>query len=234
MKNELATAIEWDKVVVTDKIEVRIISAFKPIVPLLDAIVLEQLVGSIFPAAARAFSVPLSEGFYRDVLEHVVSADMLAVALVEKEVVGFASVKDLAELDTFFLHGIAIDPIHHKLGAASQMLDVLLSESSRSRIAFTTQNPKMFCLLRSKAETCFPSPESQTVDKREWGYTTKLMLGRRGEFNPETSVATSLYSECLYPSILPSVDNGVNEWFNHSLEIKEGRTRNGILLCGRR
>lgn len=226
--------IPWSHVSQRDNYSIGLCMSFHELMPLLDEQTLEHLVREIFPMAARAFSISQSNEFYEDVREHITVADMLAVCFSNHQVIGFASVRDMVELDTFFLYGVAVEPTTQCLGVASILISSLLEKSPRRRIAFTTQNPKMFCLLKKYARKCFPSPDEQNVHHGEMVYGAKLMSKRHGEFDPSTFVSKNLYQNCLYPEIQPAADAKVNQWFWRSLEIQDGRTRHGFLLCGER
>lgn len=93
--------IPWDNVSHHGDYSIGLCVSFRELIPRLDEQTLEHLVREIFPMAARAFSVSQSNEFYEDVREHVTVADMLAVCFSNHQVIGFASVKDIVELDTF-------------------------------------------------------------------------------------------------------------------------------------
>lgn len=190
------------------------------------------LVDLIYPVAVSAFNVNPSDVFYKDVEEHIFDADILVVSILNNRVSGFASVRKMDQLDTMFIHGIAVCRTAQNRGVASSILGKLIKESKYSRIAFTTQNPIMFCLLQKKVTRCFPTPCNPEVSSREWDFGQQIMRLRRGVFDPKTFVSKDLYDQCLYPEINLTNDPSVNSWFKEKLEIVSGQTRNGFLLCG--
>lgn len=234
MKLELLTEDEWRSIEEHQPFAMIVCPTFGKHNHLYDRGWLNDLTHELFKVAASAFSVPESPAFYQDVKNHIMEADMLAVCATQEKVLGFAAVKNLFKIDTFFIHGIAIHADAHKMGVASRLIDRLLINSQCRRVAFTTQNPRMYCLLREKVGRCFPSPAEPLVPQSEHDYGAKLVQGRAGNFDPETFVNKDLYSQCLYPSIPNSGDMEVNNWFHSALEIEDGKTRHGILLCGER
>lgn len=193
----------------------------------------DEFVRQIYTVVQSGFSRQESKELYDDVVNHI-NDDTLAIAVIADQIVGFAGVKVIPNLDTFFLHGIAVHGEFHGRHVGKRIMNALLTEIDLPRIAFTTQNPKMFCFLRNWTKRQYPSPKEPTVPSTEHAYSQILMSERVCDFNTSTSVAKNLYRDCLYPQIEDSRDEPVNRWFRKSLEMQEGKTKHGFLLYGDR
>ncbi len=226
--------MSWDCVVQNSENTFFLIEDFARKVSKLPAVQVDKLVDVLYPIAVSAFQVSPSSKFYDDVRNHITEAGSLLVCCSGSSVAGFVSVMDIVECDTLFFHGIAIDSRFHHSGIASMAFDVLFDHSKRKRVAFTTQNPRMYCLLRKKVKKCFPSPEFPNVAETEWKYGQGLINGRSGSFIPEFFILQDLYTSCLYSEIPLTKDEKVNSWFQQSLTVESGQTRSGLLLCGER
>ena len=231
--NRVLRDIGWE-VSHHDDLSIHALSSFgSKILPTLEDSLKRDFLNQIYEVVRSGFSQPRSEKLYADVQDHV-NDHLLAVSSIDGRIVGFASVAILERLDTFYLHGIAIHAEFQSKKVGRRTMEALLNRVDVPRVAFTTQNPKMFCFLREQVARCFPSPEEQRVPDTEHTYGQALMADRKGVFDPETFVSKNLYSACLYPRIAPSGDECVNRWFQESLEMRDGQTAHGFLLCGTR
>lgn len=189
-----------------------------------------QLISDLTRMTAQSFGSSLNEASDEGTRQHIEGVDGLAILHNKQEVFGFASGLFPRE-GLFYLHGVAISPVAKGYGRARILLQSLKEGSRLGAIAFTTQNPLMFCLLRSMYREVYPNPEGGLpISWRE--QANRLMTGRTGEFNPETGVAKNLYSKCLYDSVPFSRDETVNAWFSNLLNIQCGQTRDGFLFLG--
>lgn len=193
---------------------------------------LSRIVKKVFPSTANAFRQHESELFYEDVYDHVKTSHSLLICYLESNVVGFASFKDFMELDTLFVNGIAIHSAHQGCGIARKSVDMLIKHVPRKRLAFTTQNPCMYQLVRSKSKIIFPHYSGINIPDIEHEYCSQLMSGRQGEYDPRTSIAKGLYGSCMYPHLPRCHDQTINNWFDHALSVKDGQTCDGMLVIG--
>ena len=166
------------------------------------------------------------------VRDNVTNVDVLAVMYDAEKVFGFASARIIPEHDLFFLHGAAVLRATQGKGVGLSVVKILLEKSKMQRIAFTTQNPAMFCLCRKVFGLVYPRPEIIAIPERLEIIGAELMSGRKGEFSPKTFVAKELYSSCLYDRIPDCKDMAVNEWFKSRLNIENGLSRSAFLLIG--
>lgn len=193
---------------------------------------LSQIVKEVFPSTANAFRQHESEAFYEDVFEHVKASDSLLICYLGSVAVGFASFKDFTGLDTLFVNGIAIHSEHQGRGIAHRSVDTLIKYIPRKRLAFTTQNPCMYQLVRSKSRIIFPHHSGSVVPDEEHEYCSRLLAGRQGKHELRTSITQGLYGSCMYPSLPKCHDQEINQWFDRALSVKDGQTRDGMLIVG--
>ncbi|MFA6535913.1 MAG: hypothetical protein WC250_02080 [Candidatus Paceibacterota bacterium] len=192
----------------------------------------EALLEKLYRTGISSFGRPESRGFYDDVKEHTQDGDMLALAYSDTDVLGFASANLHSEHDLFYLFGVLIGKQHKTRGVGIATVKTLFAESGLRKIGFTTQNPVMFCFLRKLCKRVSANPASPIVPA-EWRKSAKvLMSDRNGSFNEQTFVSHDLYSQCLYDEIPKSDDEEVNRWFQTSLRIRDGKTRDGFLFLG--
>lgn len=192
----------------------------------------DDIVDEVQIVSAESFGVELKNKSREGIKNHVISVDSLALLYQGDNIAGFASAKHFSLDDVFFLHGIAVSPNAKGRGAGAFLAKSLIRHVNLHRVSFTTQNPFMFCLLRSITARIFPSPQEPDVPFRLYDLGEKLINGRRGSFNPSTFVIKGLYNGCLYSSIPASRDSAVNDWFTASLNIVDGITRDGFLFIG--
>ena len=178
--------------------------------------------------AASGFGIPRDN---RGVHSHVQDVDALLLLHDNTKILGFASALFPRE-GFLYLHGIVLSPEVKGKGGAGLLVRSLLSVCDCRDMAFSTQNPVMFCLLRSICHAVYPSPEVNEVPEHFWPRLIKLLDGRSGILDPKTGVRLNAYSQCLYPQIPESNDSSVNEWFSEKLMIEDGKTNNGFLFIG--
>lgn len=231
-RNRVLTDIPWEDLLRENDLSIYIAGSFGTrVLPSLDETLREEFYRQIYAVTLSGFSQIESERSYEDVKDHA-NDDALALSVIDDQVVGFASVRILPEIGTFFLHGIAIHADFQNKKVGRRTLDALLKKIDLPRVALTTQNPRMLCLLRSLVTTSYPSPEAPLLSIADQAYGQQLVGGRSGKFDPTTFISKDLYSHCLYPQIEDSNDALLNAWFKQSLEIKEGQTKHGFLFYG--
>lgn len=196
-----------------------------------NAKVTELLLAKLQKITTESFGIELDCGM-DGVRNHVVNADSIAFLHDNDSILGFASSKIHLKDKVFYLHGVATAQGYKCRGAGSKLVRTLSDMASMERIAFTTQNPIMFCLLRSMCTKVYPQPELSEVPARLREIGKRLVTDRPGIMNPKTFVISGLYDKCLYDIISDSDDEPVNSWFESALEIKRNSTRNGFLFIG--
>src|SRR3989338_8223295 len=192
----------------------------------------ESIIYRLREIAADSFGVEIEDKSLEGIRDHVIHVDVCALGYINKVLIGFASVRILHELDILFVHGIAVLMDEQTKGAGSKLLKALIEHYTKNRLAFTTQNPVMYDVIKKFCRDVYPSLEQKGPEKIQ-GIGCKLMEGRRGVFNPRTFVSQNLYSCCLYDSIPLSKKQFVNEWFDRVLRIQNRITSDGILLIGK-
>lgn len=182
--------------------------------------------------AAKGFEVPQEEKGLEEIRGVVGEADFLVVLHKDTVLSGFASAIYWPEQKVAYLHGIVIDPDVQGQHVADLLTVALLEQTECRRLAFTTQNPRMFCLGRKVTESILPNPDRPSVPESEWETGKMLMRGKESSLDLTTFIRRDIYEKCLYEKIPPSRDRTVNEWFAKSLEIRNGQTRHGFLFIG--
>lgn len=190
------------------------------------------LLGSFQVVAAQGFGVELGAQSLEGIRSHVLSVDSLAVLHQEDTLLGFASSKFFKEEGVFYLHGIVVSPLSKGQGGGALLLQTVLEQTNFPMIALTTQNPVMFCLLRRFCREVYPSPLQPLVPQELSWIGNRLVVGRSGRFSETTFVIKELYKRCLYNAIPRSRDEAVNRWFDKTLAVKKGVSRNGFLFVG--
>lgn len=179
---------------------------------------------------AHSFGMELDETSNDGTLHHLQDHDVLVMLHDEKGIAGFAS--GFFSMDgLFYLHGIAIAPRAKGRGAARRMVNLMLGVSGTTGITFTTQNPVMFCLLRSICATTYPTSE-HSIPAHLQKQVIAVMQGRNGTLDPVTGIVHDLYGRCLYPQLPESRDSAVNSWFAEALNVSAGQTRNAFVFVG--
>lgn len=190
------------------------------------------ILGPFCEVAARGFGVSQEEKGLEEIRDVVGEADFLVVLHKDTVLSGFASAIYWPEQKISYLHGIVIVPEVQGQHAADLLMRTLLEQAECSRLAFTTQSPCMFCLGRKFTTSILPNPDNPLVPETEWENGKMLMCGRENSLDPATFIRRNVYKRCLYNRIPDSRDQAVNEWFEKSLEINNGRTNHGLLFIG--
>lgn len=190
----------------------------------------QELISELTLLTALSFGMPLDEESNDGTRHHIQNVSALAILHTEDEALGFASGIFPRE-DSFYLHGIAISPKAKGHGAAKKLVGALHELSGLEIMAFTTQNPVMFCLARSVCREIYPNPEKGLPDVFQ-KQATRLMNGRSQTFEQGSGVCRNLYTRCLYEFLPPCGDESVNEWFDSELDVHEGQTCHGFLFMG--
>ena len=194
--------------------------------------VVGRLITDLQKITAESFGTELDTKTDDGVRNHVVNAGTIAFLHDRGEVLGFASSKLFPEEGVFYLHGVATAQNSKCRGVGKKLIHTLADMSGLHRVAFTTQNPIMYCLLRGLCTKVYPQLEYKRVPLRIRGLGQKLVAERPGEIDPESFVITELYGRCLYDEIPDSRDKLVNQWFKTALNVENGSTRNGFLFIG--
>jgi hypothetical protein len=191
-----------------------------------------NLVDEIQVITAESFGTKMDTQSDDGVRNHVVNAQAIALLHDSTKTFGFASFNDIPEDKLLYLHGIAIANNLKGMGAGPAIVKTLTNMTKLPRIAFTTQNPIMFCLLKKICSEIYPCPENELVPQNLRVLGEKLINGRSKGLNHQTFVVNDLYEECLYDPIPDCSIKNVNQWFTKALKINNGITRNGFLFVG--
>ena len=197
-----------------------------------NAEVVNRLIGDLQKITAESFGAELDTGTDDGVRNHVVDSETIAFLYDRDKILGFASSKLFPEEETFFLYGVATARSSKCRGVGKKLIHTLSNMAGMKRIAFTTQNPIMFCLLRSLCTRVYPQPEHPKVPLKFKRFGTRLVADKPGSMDPDSFVITGLYGRCLYDEIPDSYDKKVNQWFQTALKVEDGLTSNGFLFIG--
>jgi len=194
--------------------------------------IVDHLIADLQKITAESFGVELDTKTDDGVKNHVVNAGSIAFLHDRGQVLGFASSKLFLKEEVFYLHGVATAQSSKCRGVGKKLIHTLADMAGLRRIAFTTQNPIMYCLLRGLCTKVFPQPENKEVPLYIRKFGNILIAGRPGSIDPKTFVVKELYGRCLYDEIPDSRDGSVNQWFKTALNVENGSTRNGFLFIG--
>lgn len=195
---------------------------------------LNGLSTSLCAMVNQSFGTDLENDGDDGIRNHVVNVDLIAFVHDDEQVMGFASAKLLPKNDTtMHLHGVAIGDEFKGLGLAKRLVRMLLTIGEFQYLTCTSQNPVMFNLLSSVCEKVYPSIAGEGIPNEIVLLGKSSIVGRSGTLDPETFIIKDLYEKCLYQSLPRSKVAGVNDWFDSSLGVKDGTTRDGFLFVGR-
>jgi len=189
-----------------------------------------QLITHLTHLTADSFGTPLNENSGDGTKQHLSGASALAILHNSNEALGFASGLFPRE-GHMYLHGIALSPKAKGQRAAALLVSALRDRSALSTVAFTTQNPVMYCLAKSFSSALWPNPV-ENIPEHFRHQAVCLMSERKGVFDPTTGVSKGLYTQCLYEKIPSCTDTSVSSWFERQLSIKDGRSNDGFLFVG--
>jgi hypothetical protein len=195
--------------------------------------VFAELVPCAHDIVARGFGGDMLTRTPEKIRVRLLSADALAILDDGDRVVGFATSDDYLDYKTFYLDGVVILPEVKRCGIP--LIQALMDGSNLQQIACTTQNPIVFCLLRSICATVSPSPEKPNAPAHLRQIASQIMRDQKGDagaLDPTTFVIRDLYETCRYRAIPASRDERVNRWFADALNIHGGRTRDGFFFVG--
>ncbi len=190
----------------------------------------QQLVAHLTHLTADSFGTPLNEDSGDGTKQHLSGASALAILHNNEEALGFASGLFPRE-GHMYLHGIALSSKAKGQRAAARLVGALRDRSALSTVAFTTQNPVMYCLAKSFSSSLWPNPLENIPDHFQ-EQAVRLMSEREGVFNPVTGVSRGLYAQCLYERIPSCTDVDISSWFERQLNIKDGQSNDGFLFVG--
>ncbi len=194
----------------------------------------DQLISKLETLTSGSFGRELENHTQDGVRCHVENVESLAFLHDDDEVFGFASSKLFPDHGVFYLHGVAMAENSKWKGGGRALMRTLMNISKLNRIAFTSQNPIMYSLLRKLCERVYPDPKEHHVPASLHELGHELIKGRPGEFDCSTFIATDIYGRCLYDSIPKAKDTMANDWFARSLNIMNGNSRNAFLFIGDR
>lgn len=193
----------------------------------------EALLNVLGPLVGESFGLAMRERSADGVRSHVERVDGIVFLEQDDELVGFASARYLLPLyKIFYLHGVAIHPKAKGKGGSKELIKALASLAPSWPIAFTTQNPVMYDVLRGLYGKTYPHPYVSDIPDAVQSIARYIMQYRPCRFDSCKGVAEGLYDECLYATLPASRDPIVNDWFASALEVEDGRTRNGFLFLG--
>jgi ribosomal protein S18 acetylase RimI-like enzyme len=167
---------------------------------------------------------------------HLLGVDCISVVHQDGRIRGFASVKIYPTENILYLHGIVVHPDLKGMGIGRALLKTLIDHTKTGWLAFTTQNPVMYMMLRSICKTStFPSHKRPVVPPFLAPIAKELVKGRDGTFHEDTFVIHDLYKHCLYGAMPRTSDESVQSWFDQSLRLDDdGKSRDGFLFLGHR
>lgn len=163
-------------------------------------------------------------------LEKIARVAVLYHGDEKNEITGFASAGIFPDDHLMYLNRIAVDRCGHGAGIGKILFETLEAHIALPHCALTTQNPVVFNLMKKRYARIFPSPNENVVPPRLRDLGTRLLQDRYKTFDPCAFTITDLYDECMYLRIPESRDPEVNRWFEITLGIVDGRTRNGFLF----
>lgn len=194
---------------------------------------LDGLFASLCVMINQSFGTDLENDGDDGIRNHVVNVDLIAFVHNNKQIMGFASAKLLAEnARTLHLHGVAIDEEFKGMGLAKRLVTGLLTVGEFQYLTYTSQNPVMFNLLSSVCEKVYPSIVDEGIPDEIVSLGKSSIVGRSGVLDPKTFVIKDLYEKCLYQSLPRSKVAVVNDWFDSSLNVKDRTTGDGFLFVG--
>ncbi|HUC02127.1 MAG TPA: GNAT family N-acetyltransferase [Candidatus Paceibacterota bacterium] len=194
----------------------------------------DHLVGALEKITTESFGSELDKDGPDGVRAHLINVDSLAFLYDDGKILGFASSQLFAAEGIFYLHGVAIAPDFKGRGAGLALSKALIENVGLPWLAFTTQNPIMFCFAESLCEEVYPRPSMKRTSSEVRSLAVALNVKRRWEgLDLRTFRIENLYKSCLYGTIPGCADPVVNEWFERSLGISDGRTRNAFLFVGK-
>lgn len=218
-----------------DGITISVLKNPKPaLVSLENKEVVDSIINDLGVIATESFGAKLDEQTNDGVRNHVIEVDSLGFIHKQNKLLGFASSKLFHEDRLFYLHGVAIATEFKGRGGGTILVKKLAEIAGFPRIAFTTQNPIMFCLLKKLCRKVYPRPGVEEIPQELKKLGCKIIDGRSDGLNPEKLVVNQLYGRCLYNQIPDCTDLIVKQWFTESLEIEGGLTRNAFLFIGDR
>jgi hypothetical protein len=192
-----------------------------------------DLLAEMSTLAEQAFGQKLNEENSEDAYSQIVVADTLTIFGEQQEIIGWAATRFLVDEQLLFLHGIVVRPRTQYRGIGQLLLQRHLAHWKTAKtIALTTQNPRMYGLLKKSCRQVFPSPAAPTLPEHLHSTVQKALTQIHVEDCSPTAVLTGFYSKCLYPEIPESADQTINEWFKRGLAIEDRQSKNGILLIG--
>ncbi len=176
----------------------------------------------------------VSSGFCKsgdpdDVRCHVFDSENIGLVYDDGELVGFATTRNLADLDLCYLHGVAVSKTNNGIGPL--LVEKMFLESGMSLFGFTTQNPAMFLAAKKCVCSIFPNEKEQPTDFI-MKIGRELVRDRPGKLL-NNMVVKNLYECCLYPQIPLPRNEYLWQWWQQMLEIDEfGRSKDGIVFIG--
>lgn len=182
----------------------------------------------------QSFGTDLENDGDDGIRNHVVNVDSIAFVHNDEHVMGFASAKLLGNGNTVLhLHGVAIGDEFKGSGLAKRLIRGLLMVGRFTHLTCTSQNPVMFNLLSSMCGKIYPSIGEAKIPSEIVSLGECSIIGRAGTLDPKTFIIKDLYEKCLYQSLPRSKVAVVNDWFDSSLSVKDGTTRDGFLFVGK-
>lgn len=160
----------------------------------------EALLQSLGPAASRGFGHQVTADSLRRHM--LVGQSYLFVAKREDTFTGFMSAENLPDSispSAVYLSGVVLSSGSQGKGLGSAMLRYLLEVSKCKILAFTTQSPVMYLMLKKVSKVVHPGLKGEPIPPKLQETGKQIMEGRRGEFCPTTFVNRNLYPHCLYP-----------------------------------
>lgn len=196
--------------------------------------VVEKIIDELDVIATESFGAQLDKQTDDGVRNHVIAVDSIGFIHRQDKLLGFASSKLFPENGLFYLHGVAIANKFKGKGGGTTLVKKLAETAGLPKIAFTTQNPIMFRLLRSLCCEIYPHPRMKEIPEEVKILGKKIIEGRSNGLDQEKLVVNQLYGRCLYSKIPDCKDRVINQWFEKSLNVKSGLTRNAFLFIGKR
>ncbi len=183
--------------------------------------------------AMGSFGCELDENSADGINSHLTDASRVVVLHSGVEILGFAAEKPVDVEDVVYLHGVVVSNKVKRKGAGKALIKMLARRAGKKRLAFTTQNPVMFCVARALLrDRITPSPDVKHIPESLIQDASRLLKSRPGVLDESCLVVRNLYGSCLYPRIPQCLDERVNAWFAESLCITDAQTRDGFLLVG--
>jgi hypothetical protein len=184
---------------------------------------------------SASFGVECDTMQVRIIRANFLKVDTLAIWHDGHQPLGFASMLHYPKLDVTYVQSVFIGSKSKRLGGSTALANAIVSSAQHTKyLAFTTQNPVVYCVAHKvcerKSMSIFPNLKRTIVPQHLHAIGAQIVARFGGVLDPDTFIVHERYKGCLYPTLPQSTDSQVNEWFERSLNPVDGRTRDSFLF----